>query len=443
MITHLPPGLVGLLNALYWGNEEFEEELEAFLDTWKSVKDWHTFHGAYSVNDTEQRNLDNFVLLWESVQGQLDREDIDFESLARPVYETVAIMEQLNEDRKFPHYSPIPAVNEILLAGAAFCMDRGTAQGVRDRLPLLSECIDNLRGLFFEQQYRLPEQVQAALQEGFDLMEAGVKAVHNGLPEKVPTQDGLAQIKEGASLTEFLLEWDRKERQRLKKEYSRFNIPVVGAELEIAYESARAVERRKWRRGAKSTEEELFPKLDEFWASVKPHLFVVPEERAEVFESVDQSLEALKVAVAALKEKEGEDEELLENLSEALEWVSDSFSTLEELTLKPDTFPEGSPERHVFEAARGILAGTVPDAALVELLSRYPLSQEALEAFSLFVNEGDTEAMIAAVWFMYDAVETRQAVQGEPGPWTCSLCGFLNEGESLRCGECRVVRKTV
>ena len=441
--THLPPGLVGLLNALYWGSEEFEGELDAFLDTWKSVKGWHAFHGAYSVNDAEQRNLDNFVLLWESVQAQLDQDEIGFENFAGSVYETVSIMEQLNEDRKFPHYSPIPAVNEILLAGAAFCMERGSAQGVRDRLPLLSECVDNMRGLFFEQQYRLPEGVQAALLEGFELMESGLRAVHEGLPEKAPTQDGLADIKEGASLTEFLLEWDRKERQRLNEQYSRFNIPVIGTELEIAYESARSVERRKWRRGAKSTEEDLFPRLDDFWSAIKPHLFVMPDERVEVFDNIDQSIEELKMAVAAMKENEGGDEEVMESLLEALEWVSESFSTLEELTLKPETFADNSPERNIFEAARGILAGTVPDAVLVELLKANPLSQEATEAFSVFVNEGDAEAMVAAVWFLFDAVEARQEGQGQSGPWSCSLCGFRNEADSLSCRECRVVRKTV
>lgn len=443
MITHLPPGIVGLLNAVFWRQEDYETELDSFVDTWNSVRDWHTFHGSYSVNDTEQRNLDNFLLLWDDVHSQLE-EEIEFEKLAQPIYETIGIMNQLNEDRRFPHYSPIPAVNEILLSGAAFCMDRGSEEGLRDRLPMLAECITNLRGLYFEQEYRLPDEVKDALNQGFEVMEQGLESIHKGLPHKDAAQGGLAEVKDGASLVEFLLEWDRNEKQRLSEKYSRFNIPLIGSDLEIGYESVKSVERRKWRRGAKNTEEELLPKLDEFWEMIKPHLFLMPEERAELLEGVDQSIEALKSAVAALKEKDGEDEELQENLREALEWTGEAFTSIEDLTLKPETFKDGTPERNIFDAAKGILGGTVPDAALVELLNSSPPGQDVLEAFSAFINEGDEEQMVLAVWLMFDAVEAREeADENQTRPWTCGLCGFHNEAGNLSCKECRVVRKTV
>jgi hypothetical protein len=439
MITHLPLGLVGLLNAVYWGQEDCDEETQAFENTWNSVKSWHTFYGSYSVNEKEQRDLENFCLLWDEVHSLLAG-PLEFEKLATPVFETIRIMEQLNEDRRFPHYSPVPAINEMLLAGAAFCLDRGSEQGVRDRLPLVEECAANLHGLYYEQEDRLPEEIRQSLSEGFELIRQGLAALHAGLPAKEAAQAGLADIKDGGSLVEFLLEWDQNEKLRLQKLYSRFNIPLIGSDLEIGLESVKSVERRKWRRGAKSTESELFPKLQAFWETVRDHLFLLPDERLELLENVDQSLLALRDAVAALKEKEDEDSELIEALTEALEWTSESFTALEESTLKPDSLGHG-PERHIFDSARGILAGTVPDAALVELLKTSSLPADVLAEFQAFIQEGTEESLFTAVWSLHDSMEEREALEPLTQSWTCHLCGHFNEQGELSCQECRVVRK--
>lgn len=407
-ITHLPPGLVGLLNAIFWGQQEYEDELSTFLDTWDNVKNWHAFHGSYSVDEKEQGELDNFLVLWDQVNSVMESEEpIEFEKLATPLYDTVRIMERINGEREIASFSPIPAVNETLLSTAAFCMDRGTEEGLRDRLPMLAECLDNLRGLCFEQQENLPEEIEEALMKGFDAVETGIRQLHEKLPDKDAAQEAFANIKDGASLVEFLLEWDRKEKERLKELYSRFNIPIIGTELEIGFESTKMVGRQKWRRGAKETEEEFLPQLEEFWNSVKHHLFLVPEEREELVANVEESILSLKDAIAALKEEEGSDEEVLGSLEEALEWCSESFTNLQDSTLRPEVFGQ-NPEKHIFEASRGVLAGTVPDAALVELLNQTPAPDESLPGFQAFINEGDTEQLYAAVWAMYDAVEARE-----------------------------------
>lgn len=440
MLVHLPPGLVDLLNALYWGQEDCDDEYQLFCRTWQEVRGWHQFHGSYSVNENEQRNLENFKLLWEQVEKTLEDGPLEFEKLAGPVYESVSIMNQVNEDRRFPHYSPIPAVNETLLAGAAFCLDQGSEQAVRDRLSLLNECLENLRGLYHEQSERFPEEVKATLSEGLELLQSGIEAVHHGLPDKAATRDGLADIKDGGSLAEFLLEWDRNNKQKLRHTYNRFNVPLIGAELEIGIETMKTVERRKWRRGARSTEEELFPQLDEFWAMIKPHLFLPPEEREEMIAEVEESYQATRDAVDALKGKEFEDDELLEAVTENLQWMSDAFTAIEQEALKPDVFGPG-PEREIFEAVKGVLSGTVPDAALVELLRRSELPVVELEPFQPYLNEGDRESLHPAVWALLDA--TLERVESvESGPWTCTLCGHSNEAELLSCGQCRVIRKS-
>ena len=59
MLVHLPPGLVELLNALYWGQEDVESELQAFAETWRDIEGWHKFHGSYCVNEKEEGDLEN------------------------------------------------------------------------------------------------------------------------------------------------------------------------------------------------------------------------------------------------------------------------------------------------------------------------------------------------------------------------------------------------
>lgn len=440
MLVHLPPGLVELLNAVYWGQQEYELEHEVFRKTWRDFHGWHQFHGSYSVNDKEQRNLENFQALWKQVDDQLNEQALDFEQLAGPVYETVSIMNQVNEDRRFPHYSPVPAVNETLLAGAAFCLDRGSEQAVRDRLPLLNDCLLNLRGLFYEQQDGLPEEIQRALSQGFDLIERGIRTLHTALPDKSATQDGLSDIKEGGSLAEFLLEWDRQEKTKLREHYNSYNVPLIGAELEVGIETMKIVDRRKWRRGAKSTEEDLFPQLDEFWQTVRPHLLLPPEERVEMIAEVEEAYQATREAVDALKGKEYDDDVLLDAVVESLEWMSEAFSAIENDALKPDVFGQG-PEREIFDAVKGVLSGTVPDAALVELLHGSEIPATELSFFELYLNEGDRQSLYSAVWSLLDAYLERTEAHQE-GPWTCTLCGHQNEVEDLSCAQCRVIRKT-
>jgi hypothetical protein len=440
MLVHLPPGLVELLNAVYWSQEDCEPEYELFRDTWQDVQGWHQFHGSYSVNKKERRDLENFTLLWEQVSGLLDEGTLEFEKLAGPVYETVAIMNQVNEDRRFPHYSPIPAVNETLLAGAAFCMGQGSEQAIRDRLPLLNDCLTNLRGLYYEQVVGYPEEVKFTLSQGFDLIERGIATLHNQLPNPEATQDGLADIKEGGSLAEFLLEWDQKEKAKLRELYGKYNVPLIGSELEIGIETMKVVERRKWRRGAKSTEDDLFPRLDEFWETIKPHLLLPPEERLDMIADVEEAYQATRDAVEALKGNEYEDGELLDAVTESMEWMSEAFTTIEDEALKPEVFGQG-PERQVFEAVKGVLSGTVPDAALVELLRQSEMSAPDLEPFHPYLNDGDRESLYIAVWSLLDTLEDRTEIV-EGSPWTCTLCGHQNQAEDLSCGQCRVIRKT-
>ena len=309
---------------------------------------------------------------------------------------------------------------------------------MRDRLPLLTECLDNLRGLYYEQIDGFPEEVRTALGEGFELMEKGVKTVHHGFPDKEAVQDGLADVKEGAGLAEFLLEWDRKEKIRLRERYKRYNIPLIGTELEIGLESMKAVERRKWRRGAKSTETELFPLLDEFWQMVNSNLFLPPEERPDLMMEVEEAYLATREAISALKGKEFEDQELIEAVEESLDWLSETFTHIEEVALKPGHFGSGS-ERHIFEAVQGVLSGTVPDAALLELLRTSELPESELVPFQPYLSEGDRESLYLAVWVFLDHY-TARAAQVEGGPWSCPLCGQQNEAEDLSCCQCRAVK---
>ena len=109
------------------------------------------------------------------------------------------------------------------------------------------------------------------------------------------------------------------------------------------------------------------------------------------------------------------------------------------MALRPDAFGSGT-EREIFEAVQGVLSGTVPDAALLELLRNSQLPEHELESFGPYLKDGDRESLYTAVWIFLDHYSARaEKVEGEL--WTCSACGQANAAESVSCGHCRVVRK--
>ena len=128
----------------------------------------------------------------------------------------------------------------------------------------------------------------------------------------------------------------------------------------------------------------------------------------------------------------------LEAVEESLDWLSDTFPHIEEVALKPEHFGSGS-ERHIFEAVQGVLSGTVPDAALLELLRNSELAEVELAPFRSYLNEGDRESLYPAVWVFLDHYTARADRVGSQ-PWTCPSCGQQNEAADLSCGQCRALK---
>lgn len=447
MVIHLPPGMVGLLNALYWNSPDLEDELHSFQQLHEATGGWYQFNSAYALNAEERTELENFAVLWEEI-GELLDNGPTLEALVPPLYQSVHIMNEVNKRREAPHYSILPAVNEILLAGAAFCSGEGEARGVEDRLSLLFEYMTNVRGLFYEQREKLPDQIAEELDKGFALVQSGIdqlqqwaEGADEGSAGKEAVAAALSEVKDGASLVEFLIEWDRKEKERLHQVYGRFNIPMVGMELEMGLESARIAERRQWRRAVLYTQEQVLPKFDEFWDMVGPTLLLPPEDRLELLDQVHDVMEEVRGAVAAMLDDELAGEEALDGLEHALEEATNVFREVEARALRGEHL-RGKPQADFFEAIRGLLGGTVPDAALAELLAQgapdvvaAPLAQ--------YLESGNEEFLFEAAAALVESVEQQPEVQAEaPSDWACTYCGQKNPVGQSQCSHCQAAPPT-
>lgn len=436
MVTHLPPGMAGLLNALYWDDPNLEEEVEIFSELWSFVAGWHHFTSAYAVNEDEKSELANIKDLYLKVNALLAGDELNLEALVPPVYEAFQLMESVNQRRKAAHYSSLPALNELLLAGAAFCMGEGESRGVEERLALASQFLSNYKVLAqdYRRKMQLDDTIRAELKKGFDMVESGLKAASEALPDPDRVADALAEVKAGSSIIEILSQWDRERSLALRDTHTRFKIPRVGDEFEMALNGLERAERSKWNRHIKYFREIVMTELEEFAAMIRPSLLLPNDVREELWERLAEALEFVHQAVDDLESEEFEDADAVRQFEEAAEETSEVFSDIDAHALKGDHLV-GRPEAMMYDAIRGILTGSVPDAAIPELCANMELAPEVNEQLDLFLQTRDPG-------FLFDAAEAlvhsvpleREATRS---PWKCAFCGHANSEEQEVCAKCQ------
>ena len=436
MVTNLPPGMAGLLNTLYWGDENFEEELEVFSGLWNHVADWHHFTSAYAMNSDEKAELANIKILYLKVNDILEGEELSLDALAPPVYEVFRLMESVNLRRRGSHYSPLPAINELLLAGAALCMGEGEPRAVEERLVLAQGFLDNYKVLAqdYRRKMKLDDTVRAELKKGFDMVQEGLETAARALPDPEAVADALAQVKAGASIIEVLAQWDRERSLALRDTHTRFKIPQVGDEFEMALNGLQRADRSKWNRHIKYFREIVMVELEGFVELIRPGLLLPNDVREELWERVAEAIDFVHQAVDDLESEEFEDADAVKQFEEAAEEASIAFSDIDAYALKADHLV-GRPEEMVYGAIRGILVGSVPDAALPELCSQLELAPEVNEPLDLYLQTRDPGFLYDAAEVLLQSVPVERDIAREP--WTCSFCGHHNSAEQRTCSKCQ------
>ncbi|GMU52219.1 MAG: hypothetical protein AMXMBFR33_13650 [Candidatus Xenobia bacterium] len=437
-IVHLPPAMVGLLNALREGEADVDTRLEEFRSERQAAGRWLEFHGAFSLDAEDEKDLENIAYLFEQVDEALD--DLALERLLPPLYQAVALMERVNKRREQPHFSPQPAVNDFIMAAAAYLQGRGQKRGVLERLPMLDESYQSLRQLYRLRKDELKSEVRPELETGLRHLKRGLEEARSALEadDRDGLHDSLARLSGGAGILDHLLEWERQDRQRYQARYRRYNIPLVGSDLELALETGRQVPREDWRRGVRNLVDTVLPRLFGFWNQVR-WLLVLPMEDRGLLEEIDLGLERLEDAVGQLMVSEITAEEALGEYAAACESLHHLFSSLESRALRGDRYA-GTPAGAYWQVGTGLLAGSVPLVALEELLLRSPpLAEwgEVGELMSQFLRRPDLELVREALCLLHELVPEPEPDGGSvPDSWSCGFCGFVNPLGQHPCRRC-------
>lgn len=428
--------MAGLLNSLYWQDPDIEEQLEVFSHLWAFVGNWYEFNSAYAINEEEKAELANVLTLFHRVQEMLQSEELSMEALIGPVYETFQLMESVNQRRRGSHYSTLPAINELLMSGAALCMGEGEPRGVVERLALAEEFLANYKVLAqdYRRKMKLDDTVRAELKKGFTLVEDGMKRTAEALPDPEGVADALADVKDGASIIEILAQWDRERSLAIRDTHTRFKIPEVGDEFEMALNGLKKADRSKWKRHIVYFRETVMTQLEDFIALIRPGLLLPNEVREELWERLDEAIAFVHQAVDDLDSEEFEDEEAVAQFEEAAEETSAAFSEIDAQALKGDHL-RGKPEGMIYGAIQGILAVSVPDAALPELCANLEVAPEVVEQLHHYLETRDPACLFDAAEVLVQTVP--QGHQMERQAWTCTFCGHVNSGEHLSCANCQ------
>ena len=439
-IVHLPPTLVPFLNALAHTGTDHTLELEGFEVGLGDLERWLDHHGAFHLHGEEALEFENLQVLHAQIHGALVHEGKQaiLDALVPPLYQTIQLMDKINKRREQPHFSPLPAINETILAGAAHIQGRGNASAVSARLAILAEFYRQTRQRYRSVKARLRPEVVEELDFAFAHLKAGQEAAAAALGDgnKAALHDALAQLKEAGDLVAFLIEWDRQDRERLQQRHRRFNIPHgAGQVLEVALESARAFERSQWARGTRNVLEVTLPDLRGFFAASQPRLVLPVESRLYLIEGVEHALDGLEAALVAMSSLETE--EALAGLEAALEELSAAFAELEAHVPRAAHL-HGTLAGGYWEAMVGALGGTVPVVGLLDLLKSHnppPEWEPVVRHLRDYVVRGDLADLQLALLTLAELHPPPAEADGT-GSWSCAYCGHVNPAGVAPCQAC-------
>lgn len=425
--------MVPFLNALRLGKAELEDETQAFQAEREAAARWLEFHRAYSLDAQDEEDLENIDFLFREVDSATD--DLSLERLVPPLYQAIALMDRVNKRRDQPHFSDQPGVNDFILASAAWLSGRGQKRGVVERLPVVQEFYKNLRQLLRLRKSDLKPEVRPEFELGLKHFKQALEEAEKAI-ERDHTPDlheAIARLSEASKVMQLLLDWDRRDQERHLERYGRFNIPMVGADLELALETGRSMPREAWDRGVRNLSDQTLPKLYTFWNLVRPLLVLPPEQRG-LIEEVDTGLERLEGSVEALLSREQTAEAVLAEFEAACLDLHELFCDVERHGRRGDRL-DGTPAGAYWQTGMGVLGGTVPVVAIEELLGAIPPPARVGPLFEEYLATLDPETLREALCLLATEVPEASS-EGTAATWGCGYCGFVNPLGQHPCRRC-------
>lgn len=431
--------MVWFLNELRAGEPDLGESLEAFEADLESARRWLERESAYSLHEQEARQFENIRFLWERVDRLLeeaDREQLE-EGLPPLLFEAALLMEKVTRERDAGHFSPLPAVNRMVLAGAAWIQGRGSREAAGQRLAVLEEFQQNMRRMYTRLRSDLPKENRPDVDLGMRHLKSGIEAARTALEagDKEALHEALSEVHAGASLVQFLLDWDRREMELLAETYRRFNVPVIGPQLESELEAARRAPRETWMGPAETTLTVSLPGLDAFWERAQSTLLLPPELRQPLLAATDEAIGGLYEAYQKLLDPQSPDKEAIAVLEQALCAASEAFTAVQQAALKAQG-ADGALARAYVDAIRGIAGGTVPDVTLASMLSDDPPpgDPDVRRLIQEYLAGGHPDALYQAVEIMLDSLP--RTPDQSSTEISCPFCGVTNSLAAQLCRDC-------
>lgn len=438
-LRHLPPTVVPYLNALSHKGSNHREELDGFLAAVQQMTDWWEFQRGYTLDEEEEAKFENLRVLHEelreavylpSKQEQLDR-------LVPDLYQAIGFMDSINHRREAPHFSAQLAVNDFLMCGAAWLKGRADDEAVLQRLERLQAYAAVLRHAFIGVKSRLLPEVVESLEVGLHHFRQGIESIQ--LENREQFQDGLASIKEGSDILQFLIDWQRQDVQRQAQNSSRFTIPVAGPSFQEALEQARPLPREQWRRGIKFLETVAMPQLESTWAQMRTSIFWEPNQRLEIWEEINLSIEDVRAAVIDLANEELTPDQALDNLEAALETLAAAFRQARQNSLSHQHL-QGTQAGYYIEAILGGLNETLPFLAFPELFHSSPPAEDwksLVQHILDFGSDLEPDHLYRAGYLLLQRFPPPPPAEEVPEGWPCPNCGHFNSS-GTRCSQCHI-----
>lgn len=427
-LIHLPHDAVGFLNALYRKTPPSEGATKAVATLVLSARRWLDFYSGYTLDEPEANKLGNLRYLWDDVERAVNAPSPTLDAVASPLYKAVHAMDQIRRQRERAGFSQHLALNDLLLAGAALVKGRGTESAVAERLPTVEQWLDNVAAMLAGSAPRLQPQVTTAVQTGIDTMRRALGEMRDA----ATLAAGIARAHAADEIVSQFLDWERRDHERLAEQRSKYDIPIVGPELELGLEGARRVERRLWRRPVQDALDLFFPRLERWWAEQRPIVLMPAETRPALLQEVDMALFELRTAIAGLLDASVGADTVLARYEAAIGRASEAFGAVREARFDPAPF-EGTTNGVYFDAIQGVLNVTVPDMALLALMHEHPLPDSHLDvrdAMLGYLEQGDTDLLLSACAMLM------AHVRSAPSPFVCPSCGgtLSAEGKCDACG---------
>lgn len=366
-IVALPPGVVVFLNALY-----HERVLES---TWEGLQVelerawlWLEVHGAYSVCPEEENLLENLGFLLREAEASLELGSCSaILSRLQPTLENAYHhMQHILYQRQRMAQAQDECLNDLLLAGWAVLQGRAAPEVLRERIPLALDRVACLRGLMEVYAEQLAPAFSQEVARGLDELEAA-------LAELPGDEAALTRAARAAFYADVFQEWEQDFRRQSEQAFGRYAIPEVGADLEEICARGWQLDRSRWGLGIWRLRKVLFPSLVARWEEQRERVLLTAEPEKALL-PVENAMEQLSEALTNLTDETRTAPQVLTGLEDALSSLSEAYQAFERARLSREHL---SPTLATYyDAAQGVLGGSVADPQLAGLLCEEPLSGE-------------------------------------------------------------------